>query len=170
MERDGKLLCARDWKELYLPKCRKCNLSVEKGAVKSSDGALRGVFHRVLACGERARRRAQFFCCSTTNRTARRHYHRLNGSLCRECEAGIEGDCRQTDTGDRFHPHCFSCQYASKNGACSQPLAEYYMVGGQRLCERHADKVGRRLAKAGQRQHDLRAHKRMTMLHSLSER
>nr|CDI56960.1 lim domain containing protein [Melanopsichium pennsylvanicum 4] len=41
VERDGKLLCARDWKELYLPKCRKCNLTVEKGAVKSSDGALR---------------------------------------------------------------------------------------------------------------------------------
>ncbi|GAC76617.1 hypothetical protein PANT_22d00113 [Moesziomyces antarcticus T-34] len=169
VERDGKLLCARDWKELYLPKCRKCNLSVEKGAVKSSDGALRGVFHR--ACFACAACEAPFadgsFYVFNNQPYCGRHYHRLNGSLCRECEAGIEGDCRQTDTGDRFHPHCFSCQYASKNGACSQPLAEYYMVGGQRLCERHADKVGRRLAKAGQRQHDLRAHKRMTMLHSL---
>ncbi len=169
VERDGKLLCARDWKELYLPKCRKCNLSVEKGAVKSSDGALRGVFHR--ACFACAACEAPFsdgsFYVFNNQPYCGRHYHRLNGSLCRECEGGIEGDCRQTDTGDRFHPHCFSCQYASKNGACSQPLAEYYMVGGQRLCERHADKVGRRLAKAGQRQHDLRAHKRMTMLHSL---
>lgn len=170
VERDGKLLCARDWKELYLPKCRKCNLSVEKGAVKSSDGALRGVFHR--SCFSCAACEAPFtdgsFYVYNNQPYCARHYHRLNGSLCRECEGGIEGDCRQTDTGDRFHPQCFSCQYTSKKGAsCLEPLADYYVVGDQRLCERHAARVGRRLAKAGQEQPDLRAQKRMTMLHSL---
>lgn len=170
VERDGKLLCARDWKELYLPKCRKCNLSVEKGAVKSSDGALRGVFHR--SCFSCAACEAPFtdgsFYVFNNQPYCSRHYHRLNGSLCRECETGIEGDCRQTDTGDRFHPRCFSCQYTSKSGnECQEMLADYYVVGGQRLCERHADRVGRRLAKAGQKQPDLRAQKRMTMLHSL---
>lgn len=169
VERDGKFLCARDWKELYLPKCRKCNLSVEKGAVKSSDGALRGVFHR--SCFSCAACEAPFadgsFYVYNNQPYCSRHYHRLNGSLCRECESGIEGDCRQTDTGDRFHPQCFSCQYTSKKGACLEPLADYYVVGGQRLCERHAARVGRRLAKAGQKLPDLRAQKRITMLHSL---
>ncbi|TKY86816.1 hypothetical protein EX895_004457 [Sporisorium graminicola] len=170
VERDGKLLCARDWKELYLPKCRKCNLIVEKGAVKSSDGALRGVFHR--SCFSCAACEAPFtdgsFYVFNNQPYCSRHYHRLNGSLCRECECGIEGDCRQTDTGDRFHPHCFSCQYSSKNGSkCAEELADYYVVGGQRLCERHAEKMARRLAKAGQKQLDLRSQKRMTMLRSL---
>ncbi|CDS82093.1 uncharacterized protein SPSC_02913 [Sporisorium scitamineum] len=169
VERDGKLLCARDWKELYLPKCRKCNLIVEKGAVKSSDGALRGVFHR--SCFSCAACEAPFtdgsFYVFNNQPYCSRHYHRLNGSLCRECASGIEGDCRQTDTGDRFHPQCFSCQYSSKNGTCAEVLVDYYIVGGQRLCERHADKVSRRLAKAGQKQLDLRAQKRMTMLRSL---
>ena len=169
VERDGKLLCARDWKELYLPKCRKCNLIVEKGAVKSSDGALRGVFHR--SCFSCAACEEPFmdgsFYVFNNQPYCSRHYHRLNGSLCRECENGIEGDCRQTDTGDRFHPQCFSCQYSSKSGACHEVLVDYYVVGGQRLCERHADKVARRLAKAGQKQLDLRAQKRMTMLRSL---
>ncbi|SJX61748.1 uncharacterized protein SRS1_12732 [Sporisorium reilianum f. sp. reilianum] len=169
VERDGKLLCARDWKKLYLPKCRKCNLIVEKGAVKSSDGALRGVFHR--SCFSCAACEAPFtdgsFYVFNNQPYCSRHYHRLNGSLCRECESGIEGDCRQTDTGDRFHPHCFSCEYSSKSGRCADVLVDYYIVGGQRLCERHADKVGRRLAKAGQKQLDLRAQKRMTMLRSL---
>ncbi|GAC96305.1 hypothetical protein PHSY_003885 [Pseudozyma hubeiensis SY62] len=170
VERDGKLLCARDWKELYLPKCRKCNLIVEKGAVKSSDGALRGVFHR--SCFSCAACEAPFtdgsFYVFNNQPYCSRHYHRLNGSLCRECETGIEGDCRQTDAGDRFHPTCFCCQYSSsKRGACAEPLADYYVVGGQRLCERHADKVSRKLVRAGQKQVDLRAQKRMTMLHSL---
>ncbi|KAJ9478243.1 Paxillin-like protein 1 [Pseudozyma hubeiensis] len=170
VERDGKLLCARDWKELYLPKCRKCNLIVEKGAVKSSDGALRGVFHR--SCFSCAACEAPFtdgsFYVFNNQPYCSRHYHRLNGSLCRECETGIEGDCRQTDAGDRFHPACFCCQYSSsKRGACAEALAEYYVVGGQRLCERHADKVSRKLVRAGQKQVDLRAQKRMTMLHSL---
>lgn len=170
VERDGKLLCARDWKELYLPKCRKCNLIVEKGAVKSSDGALRGVFHR--SCFSCAACETPFtdgsFYVFNNQPYCSRHYHRLNGSLCRECESGIEGDCRQTDTGDRFHPQCFNCQYSSnKNGVCKEALADYYIVGGQRLCERHANKISRKLAKAGQKQLDLRAQKRMTMLHSL---
>lgn len=169
VERDGKLLCARDWKELYLPKCRKCHLIVEKGAVKSSDGALRGVFHR--SCFSCAACETPFkdgsFYVYNHQPYCSRHYHRLNGSLCRECETGIEGDCRQTDTGDRFHSECFRCQYTSKNGTCHTALADYYIVGGQRLCERHAEKVSRRLAKAGQKQLDLRSQKRMTMLHSL---
>ena len=46
VERDGVVLCERDWKKLYLPSCRRCNLPIEKSAVSSSDGQLKGKWHR----------------------------------------------------------------------------------------------------------------------------
>ena len=169
VERDGKLLCAKDWKELYLPKCRKCGLAVERGAVKSSDGALKGVFHRAcFTC----------FSCDVPFKDGRfyvygnqpycaRHYHKLNGSLCKLCGLGVEGDCRQTETGDRYHPTCFRCQYDTKGEFCQEPLSDYYMIEGRRLCEWHAEKVSLALEKQGKNKVDLRAEKRKTMLRSL---
>ena len=51
VERDGVVLCERDWKKLYLPSCRKCRLPIEKSAVSSSDGQLKGKWHRAcFAC------------------------------------------------------------------------------------------------------------------------
>ncbi|KAN0063140.1 hypothetical protein ACQY0O_004304 [Thecaphora frezii] len=166
VERDGKLLCAKDWKELYLPKCRKCGLSVEKGAVKSSDGALKGVFHRYC------------FSCYSCNRPfddgtfyvhnnqpyCADHYHKINGSLCKVCGQGVEGDCRQTETGDRFHADCFRCEYNSKGLVCRQKLNEYYHVDGRRLCEVHAGKVSHRLQRQGKKGLDLKADRRVTRL------
>lgn len=46
VERDGVVLCEKDWKKLYLPACRRCNLPIEKSAVSSSDGQLKGKWHR----------------------------------------------------------------------------------------------------------------------------
>ena len=46
VERDDVVLCERDWKKLYLPSCRRCNLPIEKSAVSSSDGQLKGKWHR----------------------------------------------------------------------------------------------------------------------------
>ena len=46
VERDGVVLCEKDWKKLYLPSCRRCNLPIEKSAVSSSDGQLKGKWHR----------------------------------------------------------------------------------------------------------------------------
>lgn len=46
VERDGVVLCEQDWKKLYLPSCRKCKLPIEKSAVSSSDGQLKGKWHR----------------------------------------------------------------------------------------------------------------------------
>ena len=46
VERDGVVLCERDWKKLYLPSCRRCNLPIEKSAVSASDGQLKGKWHR----------------------------------------------------------------------------------------------------------------------------
>jgi len=46
VERDGIVLCEKDWKALYLPSCRKCQLPIEKSAVSSSDGQLKGKWHK----------------------------------------------------------------------------------------------------------------------------
>jgi hypothetical protein len=61
----GRVLCDKCWKNMYLPKvraipqgswllhlidatyqCRRCNLPIEKQAVSSSDGQLKGKYHR----------------------------------------------------------------------------------------------------------------------------
>lgn len=46
VERDGIVLCEADWKKMYLPACRRCKLPIEKSAVSSSDGQLKGKWHR----------------------------------------------------------------------------------------------------------------------------
>jgi hypothetical protein len=46
VERDGVVLCEKDWKKLYLPSCRRCKLPIEKSAVSSLDGQLKGKWHR----------------------------------------------------------------------------------------------------------------------------
>jgi PDZ and LIM domain protein 5/6/7 len=42
----GGVLCEKDWKEMYLPKCRRCGLTIESQAVSSADGQLKGKYHR----------------------------------------------------------------------------------------------------------------------------
>lgn len=42
----GEVLCEKDWKEMYLPKCRRCGLTIESQAVSSADGQLKGKYHR----------------------------------------------------------------------------------------------------------------------------
>lgn len=46
VERDGVVLCEKDWKKMYLPSCRRCSLPIEKSAVSSSDGQLKGKWHK----------------------------------------------------------------------------------------------------------------------------
>ncbi|KAJ3477186.1 hypothetical protein NLJ89_g12431 [Agrocybe chaxingu] len=43
---NGGVLCEKCWKNMYLPKCRRCTLPIEKAAVSSSDGQLKGKYHR----------------------------------------------------------------------------------------------------------------------------
>jgi hypothetical protein len=112
VERDGRLLCAADYAELYLPKCRKCTKPVERQAVKSSDGALRGIFHRACFCCfqcDAVFADGTFYVFENAPYCAR-HYHTLNGTLCHGCGDGIEGQCRQTEAGERYHPRCLTCQ------------------------------------------------------------
>jgi hypothetical protein len=64
------------------------------------------------------------------------HYHDLNGSLCKWCNRGIEGQYLETDAREKFHPRCFTCT------TCRIPLnADYYEVNGRKFCERHGQQA-----------------------------
>ncbi|KAF7294820.1 hypothetical protein MIND_01019900 [Mycena indigotica] len=138
---EGGVLCERCWKNLYLPKCRRCNLPIEKQAVSSSDGQLKGKYHR------------ECFNCHVCNKPfpdktfyvhdhkpmCAYHYHEANDSLCAAgtCGAPIEGPCAVSHAGDRYHPEHMLCEYPGAAG-CRERLAEYWEVDGRMLCERHS--------------------------------
>ncbi|KAF9931496.1 hypothetical protein FBU30_010005 [Linnemannia zychae] len=151
VEKNGRIYCATDFADLFLPKCRKCNKSVEKEAVSAQDGKLKGKWH--TAC----------FGCHTCHRPfpdksfyvfddepyCRRHYHKMNRSLCKSCDEPIEGPCAQTVEGWRYHPNCFSC------AECRIPLTDiYYNFENKSYCERDIAII--------QRTRNVRAERRRT--------
>ncbi|KAF9922185.1 hypothetical protein FBU30_007719 [Linnemannia zychae] len=151
VEKNGRVYCPKDFSDLFLPKCRACNLPVEKEAVCAQDGKLQGKWH--AAC----------FGCQTCKKPfpdksfyvygdapyCRRHYHKLNNSLCKSCDQPIEGPCAQTMEGWRFHPGCFCCI------ECKVPLTDvYYNFENQAYCEKDIMVI--------QRTRNVRAERRKT--------
>ncbi|KAF8508376.1 hypothetical protein JB92DRAFT_2640971, partial [Gautieria morchelliformis] len=141
MDTGKGVLCERCWKNMYLPKCRRCDKPIEQAAVYSSDGQLKGKYHR------------ECFNCATCHKPfpdksfyvydgqpmCGFHYHQANHSLCvsPSCGKPIEGACAITFLGDRYHPGCLRCGYKG----CDEPLEDYWEVDGMMLCERHAQRV-----------------------------
>ncbi|CAO1620683.1 unnamed protein product [Sympodiomycopsis kandeliae] len=169
VEKDGKYFCADDYKQLYLPKCTKCRQPVEKDAVKSRDGALKGVFHRSCFCCFKCDTRFDdgIFYVFENAPYCFEHYSALAGTQCASCNLGIEGTCRQTENGERYHPHCLTCQFENvKTGEfCQDILDDFYTIAGRRLCEHHAITVQKMLDKSGRKK--AKAEKRRTMLTKL---
>jgi len=136
---DGKgVLCERCWKNMYLPKCRRCDKYIETAAVYSSDGQLKGKYHR------------DCFTCATCDQPfpdktfyvfdgqpyCQFHYAELNNSLCsrRKCGKPIEGSCAIAYGGEKYHPSCLRCGQA---GCDARLGSEYWEVEGRMLCEKH---------------------------------
>ncbi|PWN32840.1 uncharacterized protein FA14DRAFT_78578 [Meira miltonrushii] len=183
VERDGKLFCVDDYAELYLEKCRKCKQAIKTVGVRSKDGALTGLFHR--ECFSCLQCDATFddgtFYVFENAAYCSQHYHMLNGTTCQGCNSGIEGQCRQlTETGERFHQHCFTCQFDNGKEFCKDLLHDYFVYEGKRLCEWHFEKVLRsvkrreRRGKKEEQQSDaiaaaeIRAARRTTMLQTVA--
>lgn len=173
VERDGVVLCEADWKKLYLPSCRRCKNPIEKSAVSSSDGQLKGKWHR--ACFTCTRCDSPFdsddFYVHDGRPYCQYHYAEENGTLCAagSCRKPIEGACilapaaSGTGADQRFHPGHLRCDHrGGVSGAqnCREPMNEYYDIGGERLCERHVGEAVRRVATGAPH----RAEKRRTKL------
>lgn len=143
---------------MYLPKCRKCNRPIEKQAVSSADGQLKGKYHR--DCFNCHKCQQPFpdkeFYVFDGKPYCRYHYHEANDSLCSDLACGqpIEGPCAVAHTGERYHPEHLICEFrysesigsiGSLSGAeggkrrCTERLEEYWEVDGLMLCERHAN-------------------------------
>ncbi|WVF72042.1 hypothetical protein IAT40_006854 [Kwoniella sp. CBS 6097] len=172
VERDGVVLCERDWKKLYLPSCRRCNLPIEKSAVSSSDGQLKGKWHRACFTCTRCDRPFEDddFYVHGGKPWCQYHYHEENGTLCASgsCHQPIEGPSILTPgpNPQRFHPGHLRCDHrGGVSGAqnCRESMEEYYDVGGNRYCERHVGEATRAVDGSG-RSMTMRAEKRRTRL------
>ncbi|WWC69302.1 uncharacterized protein I206_103240 [Kwoniella pini CBS 10737] len=170
VERDGVVLCERDWKKMYLPSCRRCNLPIEKSAVSSSDGQLKGKWHRdCFTCYKCDKPfEGDDFYVHGGKPFCQFHYHEENGTLCASssCHQPIEGACIVTPgpNTQRFHPGHLRCDHrGGVSGAqnCRESMDEYYEFEGSRYCERHVYE-----ATKGDRM--MRAEKRRTRLVDLS--
>ncbi|KAI8953576.1 hypothetical protein F4801DRAFT_121539 [Xylaria longipes] len=115
--------------------CKACQEPITGKSISSADGRLTGRYHK--AC----------FVCATCNESfssatfyvhedrpyCEQHYHKLNGSLCRSCNRGIEGQYLEDEVPQKYHPGCFRC------GDCGVVLRDgYFDVNGRSYCERDA--------------------------------
>lgn len=146
VERDGVVLCEADWKKLYLPACRRCRQPIEKSAVSSSDGQLKGKWHR--ACFTCTRCDKPFtgndFYVYDGRPWCQYHYAEEANTLCSapECRQPIEGPCILAPAGanskeQRYHPGHLKCKVCG-----DQNMFEYYEIpveGGttDKYCELH---------------------------------
>lgn len=126
--------------------CRGCKQPIVGKSVKASDGRLTGRYHR--PCFVCTTCRAPFTSSQVyvhqDKPYCEYHYHTLNRSLCATCDQGIEGQYRETETHEKYHPRCLVCR------TCRDVLSdEYFEVNRNVYCERHALTELRRLAPVG---------------------
>ena len=116
-------------------RCRGCSEQIVGKSIKDSSGRLTGRYHKECFVCRTCRApfpTAEFYVFNNFP-YCEQHYHQLNGSLCRACNRGIEGQYLETDRRVKFHPKCFCCS------TCRIVLRDdYYEVGGRNYCERHA--------------------------------
>ena len=91
--------------------CRGCNEPIKGKSVSSADGRLTGHYHKRCFVCKTCRepfQSADFYVIGN-HPYCSRHYHQLNGSLCRSCDRGIEGQYLETEVKQKYHPQCFTC-------------------------------------------------------------
>ena len=92
--------------------CRGCGQLIKGKSVSSADGQLTGRYHKdcfVCQTCKEPFKTADFYIMDN-NPYCSRHYHQLNGSLCKSCDRGIEGQYLEAETKSKFHPTCFTCR------------------------------------------------------------
>ncbi|MCJ1286435.1 hypothetical protein MMC26_005780 [Xylographa opegraphella] len=115
--------------------CRGCGEVIQGKSVSSADGRLTGRYHKQCFVCQTCKEPFQTtdFYVIENNPYCARHYHELNGSLCKTCDRGIEGQYLETEVKQKFHPHCFTCQ------ECHKILRnDYFELNSKIFCEQHA--------------------------------
>jgi hypothetical protein len=120
--------------------CRGCGDRIIGKSVSSADGRLTGRYHKECfvckTCTEQFAT-ADFYVIKNHPYCAQ-HYHALNGSMCKSCDRGIEGQFLETEAKQKFHPTCFTCTM------CNQTLRDdYFEMNGKPYCERDAMRAAR---------------------------
>lgn len=97
--------------------CRGCGELIMGKSVSSADGRLTGRYHKACFVCETCKEPFQTtdFYVMNNHPYCGRHYHRLNDSLCKSCDRGIEGQYLETELKQKFHPHCFTCQVSFRD-------------------------------------------------------
>ncbi|EKM82456.1 hypothetical protein AGABI1DRAFT_68091 [Agaricus bisporus var. burnettii JB137-S8] len=156
---------------IYQRSCRRCMLPIEKQAVSSSDGQLKGKYHK------------ECFNCHVCHKTfpdksfyvfdgkplCAYHYHEANRSLCAATRCGqpIEGPCALSHTGDKYHPEHMTCEHPGLV-PCKERLKEYWEINGKMLCEWHAAEASRDQDEEEEWVQTSKAKKRITRFMNLS--
>ncbi|KAI4191443.1 MAG: hypothetical protein L6R41_000094 [Letrouitia leprolyta] len=143
-------------------KCRGCGELIKGKSVSSADGRLTGRYHRNCFVCKTCRepfQTADFYVLDNHPFCAR-HYHQLNGSLCKHCDKGIEGQYLETESKQKFHPYCFTCQ------DCHKILRDdYFEMNGKTFCEQHALRAAQQTSLLGPgRRHPERRTTRLMMM------
>ncbi|KAI4146139.1 MAG: hypothetical protein L6R39_003568 [Caloplaca ligustica] len=143
-------------------KCRGCGELIKGKSVSSADGRLTGRYHRSCFVCKKCRepfQTADFYVLDNHPFCAR-HYHELNGSLCKTCDKGIEGQYLETELKQKFHPYCFTCQ------DCHKILRDdYFEVNGKTYCDQHAFPAAQQTSLLGPgRRHPERRTTRLMMM------
>ncbi|KAL9599588.1 MAG: hypothetical protein Q9219_003744 [cf. Caloplaca sp. 3 TL-2023] len=142
--------------------CRGCGELIKGKSVSSADGRLTGRYHRncfVCKTCKEPFQTADFYVLDNHPFCAR-HYHELNGSLCKTCDKGIEGQYLETELKQKFHSYCFTCQ------DCHKILRDdYFEMNGRIYCEQHAFRAAQQTSLLGPgRRHPERRTTRLMMM------
>ncbi|KAG2235660.1 hypothetical protein INT48_008536 [Thamnidium elegans] len=131
----NRMYCKSDFEDLF---CRGCSKSVDDKVISATDGKLKGKWH--FDCFNCQTCRQPFpdnrFYVFNDLPYCKRHYHKMNNTLCTRCYNPIEGQCAYIPgQGWRFHPNCFRCD------ACQKKLDDtYHLLGGRIYCDSHIER------------------------------
>ena len=115
--------------------CKGCGEAIKGKSVSSADGRLTGRYHKQCfvcqTCSEPFQ--TATFYVHNDSPFCERHYHQVNGSVCKTCDKGIEGQYLDGGRNEKFHPNCLTCS------DCKRTLRnDYFEVNGRVFCERDA--------------------------------
>ena len=124
----SNIFCDKDYIGLFVPKCKKCGLPI-KGETVS---ALGGKYHKgcftCVSCDKKFTGKS--FYVYDGQPVCRYHFHKMNNTICKNCNEPIEGQCIDVVEG-RYHPECFKCC------ECHELLNMiYYSLQGNIYCEK----------------------------------